>query len=106
VDRWLLDQVVVVQDQHDPPLGPLDQLVDQHGQDRLQRRLAALEQGIDLLTDPGSQLVQGGGDVAPEPRRVTVATVQRQPGHPLPAAPDPSRPAGWSCRNRPARRPG
>jgi hypothetical protein len=34
VDRWLLDQVVVVQDQHDLPW-PLDQLVDQHGQHRL-----------------------------------------------------------------------
>jgi hypothetical protein len=88
VDRWRLDQVIVVQHQHDL-VGLLDQLVDQHGQHHLQRRLAALEQGINPLVNPGPQLVQGRGDIAPEPRRVTVAAVQRQPGHRLPAAPSP-----------------
>ena len=88
MDRRGLDQLVVVQDQHHL-LGLGDQIVDQHGQHRLQRRLAALEQGIDPLTDPGPQLVQGGGDIAPEPRRVTVAGIQRQPGHRLPSAPSP-----------------
>jgi hypothetical protein len=88
VDRWRLDQVIVVQDQHER-FGSLDQLVDQHRQHRLQRRLGALKQGIDPLTDPGSHPIQGGGDIAPEPRRVAVAAVQRQPGHRLLAAPGP-----------------
>jgi hypothetical protein len=88
VDRWRLDQVVVVQDQHHL-LGLGDQLVDQHGHHRLGRRLAALEQGLDPLTDPGPHSVQGGGDIAPEPRRVAVADIRRQPGHRLPAAPNP-----------------
>ena len=53
--------MVVVQDQHDL-LGLLDQLVDQHGQDRLERRLAALEQGVDPLTDAPAP-------ITPEQRR-------------------------------------
>jgi hypothetical protein len=53
VDRWGLDQVIVVQDQHDR-IGPLDQLVDQRGDHRLRRRLDALEQDMDPLADPGS----------------------------------------------------
>jgi hypothetical protein len=79
VDRRRLDQVVVVQHQH-VRIRPGGQLVDQRGHYRLERPRRRVQQCGDTLPDPGVHLVQGGGDVAPEPRRVVVAFVQRQPG--------------------------
>ncbi len=73
--------MVVVQHQHDL-LGHPGQLVDQRGDHRLEGgRLQALQERGDLLGDPRAQRVQGGGDMAPEPRRVVVGVVQRQPGN-------------------------
>jgi hypothetical protein len=89
VDRLGLDQVVVVQHQHDR-LGRTGQLVDHHGRDRLARTgLRALQEPGGLLGNPRGDRVQRGGDVAPEPHRVVVSLVQRQPGHRPPAASGP-----------------
>jgi hypothetical protein len=85
LDRPGLDQVVVVQHQGDPAL-PRGELVDDHGHHRLRRRRGTLERGGDPLADAGPHPVQRSGHIAPEPGRVVVAFVQRQPGDRLPAA--------------------
>jgi hypothetical protein len=80
VNRRSLDQVIVVQDQHDR-LGHIGQLVDQGGHHHLERGRQAAGQRGDPFRHPGSDRVQSGGDVAPEAGWVVVAGVQRQPGH-------------------------
>ena len=100
-----VDQVVVVDDQRHV-VGCRGELVDQrrHGRGERRRRGAG-DQRTDPLGDPGPHPVQRGGDVAPEPHRVVVARVQRQPGDRPPVGAAPSRPAGSTCRTRPGRRP-
>jgi hypothetical protein len=84
-----VDQVVVVQDQqHLARLG--GELVDQGRDQPLKRRRGGrAEQRGDLLGDPRARPVQRGDHMPPEPRRVVVAAVQRQPGHRPPAAAGP-----------------
>jgi hypothetical protein len=89
VDRLGLDQVIVVQHQHDR-IGHASQLVDQRGRHRLEgSRLLALQQPGDRTGNPWARPVQCGGDVAPEPHWVVVGLVQRQPGHRPLATPGP-----------------
>jgi hypothetical protein len=84
-----LDQVVVVQDQHHPVrLG--GQLVDQGAHQALERRRRRRpEQRGDLPGHARTHPVQGGDHVPPEPRRVVVALVQRQPADRSPTLPCP-----------------
>jgi hypothetical protein len=78
-----VDQVVVVQHQQRLAVVRLaGQLVDQGGDQPLERRRRRRpEQRDQPLGQAWSGLVQGGDHVAPEPGRVAVAGVQRQPGH-------------------------
>jgi hypothetical protein len=114
VDRRRIDDVVVVQHQGEP-VSLRHQRVEQGGHHRLRRRLRAVQQRGDLPADPGPHPVERGGGIAPEPGRVVVAGVQRQPGdRPLAAAGrrpaagcgGPSHRAGWSCRTRAGCTPG
>jgi len=80
VDRWRLDELVVVQQERDL-LGPGDQLVDEGGHDRLQRgRLGPAEQRGDPLANVDPRPVQRRDDIPPEPHRIVVSGIQRQPG--------------------------
>ena len=84
MDRRRLDELVVIQQERDL-LGPGDQLVDEGGHDRLQRRrLGPAEQWGEPLANGDPRPVQGRGDIPPEPHRIVVAGVQRQPGDRLP----------------------
>jgi hypothetical protein len=80
VHRPSLDQLVVVDhQQHLARLG--GQLVDQGGDQPLERRRGRrAQQRGELLGELRLHPVQGGQGVAPEPCRVVVAGVQRQPG--------------------------
>jgi hypothetical protein len=91
VHRLGVDQLVVVQDQqHLARTGLAGQLVDQGRHQPLEgRRGRRAEQRGELPGDPGTHLVQRGHHMAPEPRRVVVASVQRQPGDRPPALPGP-----------------
>jgi hypothetical protein len=82
--------VVVVQHQHDL-LGHPGQLIDQGRHHRLERDglQAITQQRADLPGDPRAYLIQRGGGMPPEPGRVVVALVQRQPGDRPLAAPGP-----------------
>ncbi len=86
-----VDQVVVVEDhQHLVLTGLGVQLVDQGRHQPLEGRgRRGAEQRADLLADPRPHPVQRGRGMPPEPCRVVVAGVQRQPGHRPPAAPSP-----------------
>jgi hypothetical protein len=89
VDRRRLDQVVVVQHQHHL-LARVGQIVDQGGHHRLERGgLHVLEQRGDASGDPRVRAIQRGTDVPPEPHRVIVASVERQPADGPLAAPGP-----------------
>jgi hypothetical protein len=92
VDCRCLDQVVVVQHQHDL-VGQGGQLVDQGGHHRIEGGgpQATPQQRGDLLGDARADPVERGGGVPPEPRWVVVAGVQRQPGDRPSAAPGPVR---------------
>jgi hypothetical protein len=72
--RRRLDQVIVVQHQHDL-LGQLRQLVDESGHRALQRGRWRSKQRGHPLGDPGPDRVQGGGHMAPESRRVVVRLI-------------------------------
>ena len=89
--RLGVDQVVVVQDQqHLAVAGLGGQLVDQRRHQPLEgcRRRRA-QQRADPLPDPRPRPVQRGNHVPPEPHRVVVGCVQRQPGHRAVARRDP-----------------
>ena len=78
------DQVVVVQHQHQVGLAG-GELVEQLRQDHLGEdvgRARALEQGERALAEPGLDHPERLDDIGPEPHRVVVAVVQRQPGDP------------------------
>ena len=86
------DHVIVVQDQQQRPVrvGLAGDLVDQGRHQRLERRgRGRPEQRAHPLADPRPHPVQRGHRMPPEPGRVVVAGVQRQPGHGMPAAPGP-----------------
>ena len=70
--------MVVVEDQQQVVLaGLIGQLVDQGRHQRLERRRRQrAEQRAYPLGDSGPRLVQRGYSMAPEPRRVVVASVQ------------------------------
>ena len=91
VDRRRLDQVVVVDHQHELVAGgPGGELVDQGRHQPLGRgRVRAAQQPDDLLGHPRAHPLQGRGHVAPEPDRVVIAGIQRQPGHRPAAGPGP-----------------
>ena len=83
VHRLGVDQVVVIEDQqHLAVAGLGGQLVDQRRHQPLEgcRRQRAQQQA-DSLPDPRAHPVQRGQRVTPEPHRVVVGCVQRQPGH-------------------------
>ena len=83
-------QVVVVEDQQQLVLARLDgQLVDQGRHHPLKRGPQLAEQRGDPLADPRPRPVQRANHMPPEPHRVVVARVQRQPRHPAIARPDP-----------------
>ena len=86
-----VDQVVVVEDQHHLVLaGPDGQLVDQRRHQPLKRRRRRRpEQRADPLGDSWPCPVQRGNRVPPEPCRVVVGCLQRQPDHLPLAAPGP-----------------
>ena len=78
------DQVVVVQHQHQVGLAG-GELVEQLRQDHLGEdvgRARALEQGERALPEAGLDHPERLDDIGPEPHRVVVAVVQRQPGDP------------------------
>ena len=80
VHRLGVDQVVVVQDQDLALTRSGRQLVDQRRHQRLERRRRRRsEQRGNLLGESRPCPVQRRGGVAPEPGRVVVAGVQRQP---------------------------
>jgi hypothetical protein len=91
VHRPRVDEVVVVQDQRHVALDRQErQLVDHEGRQRLRRQLLRADgQRGGLLPQAGSDPVERPRDGAPEPRRVVVAAVQRQPGDRPAAAPGP-----------------
>ena len=83
VHRLGVDQVVVIENQqHLAVAGLGGQLVDQRCHQPLEgcRRRGA-QQEADSLPDPRARPVQRGYRVTPEPHRVVVGCVQRQPGH-------------------------
>jgi hypothetical protein len=90
-----LDDVVVVDHQHDL-VGGRGELVHQRGDDPRERcaRRAGHERA-DPLDDTDVHAVERGGDVAPEPHRVVVAGVERQPRHRSVVGP---RPGGQEAR--------
>jgi hypothetical protein len=101
VHRRRLDQVVVVQHQHQL-VGYAGQLVDQRRHHRLQRGgLQVGKQRARPLGNPRAHPVQRGDHVPPEPRHVVVALVQRQPGHrPLATADPVAKQAGLAKAGR------
>src|SRR5262249_16827478 len=90
------DQVVVVQHQQRlPGGGTICQLVDQRGDHTLERLQRGPEQLADPAADPRAGPLQRRCHIPPEPGRVIVTLIQRQPGHrPLAAA----RPSGQQRR--------
>jgi hypothetical protein len=85
--------MVVVDHEDDPPrLGC--ELVDDHGPHRVQRRRRTVQRPRHPLADAGLHAIQRLGHIAPEPDRVVVAGVQRQPGHRRIEAPGPVRQQG------------
>ena len=84
------DQVVVVQDQHHRVLARLGgQLVDQRRHQPLKRRRRRAGQRAGSLADPRPRPVQRGHHMPPEPHRVVIASIQRQPRHRPAARPGP-----------------
>ena len=83
--------MVVVEDQQQVVLaGLIGQPVDQRRHQRLERhRRRRAEQRAQPLGDSGPRPVQRGDSMAPEPRRVVVARVQRQPPNRPPATAGP-----------------
>ena len=109
VHRLRADHVIVIQDQQQRlvRVRPAGYLVDQGRHQRLERRRRRRpEQRAQPLADPRPRPVQRGHRMPPEPGRVVVAGIQRQPRRRHAGRAGPSRPAGPSCRTRPARRPG
>ena len=92
VHRLRADHVIVIQDQQQRLIciRLAGYLVDQGRHQRLERRRRGRpEQRAHPLADPRPHPVQRGHRMPPEPGRVVVASIQRQPGHWMPAAPDP-----------------
>ena len=84
------DHVVVIEDE--PGLLLSGQVVDQRRDQSLERgRRGRAEQRGDPFAGSGEGPVQRGHRVAPEPGRVVVPCVQRQPRGRLPAVPGPVR---------------
>ena len=82
VHRPRVDQVVVVQDQHHfVAPGSGGELIDQGRHRPLEGwRCGWTKQGAGQLGDAGLDAVKGRDGVAPEARRVVVASVERYPG--------------------------
>ena len=107
IDVVRVDHVVVVEHQHDV-VRHRAELVEQRGEDRLdRRRLGPLQKGQRTCADPRRRRLQRGDQVGPEGgglrcqpgrARATPQTVHRPER--LPA----TRPAASSCRSRPGRR--
>ncbi len=92
VHRLRADHVIVIQDQQQRlvRVRPAGHLVDQRRHQRLERRRRRRpEQRAHPLADPRPHPVQRGHRMPPEPGRVVVAGIQRQPRRRQPAAPDP-----------------
>jgi hypothetical protein len=81
VHRLRLDQVVVVEDEQRLAfVSVICRIVDWSRHRPLERRQCRrAEQGDDTLGDPWARPIQRAGDKAPEPDRVVVAGVERQP---------------------------
>ena len=80
MDGLGFDQVVVIEDE-DNPVGDGSDLVDQRGQDDLDRRwLRGLERAQHAFFDIGLNRLQGGDEVGQEADRVVVTLIQREPG--------------------------
>ena len=89
VDRPGVEDVVVVEDEHDIARDGGD-VVEQGRQRRLGwRGLRRLEHGQHPFADPGRDRLQGRDQVGQEAAGVAVAFVERQPRHRSPAARDP-----------------
>ena len=79
LDLARLDDVVVVEHQHDVVRDGVE-VVEQGGEDRLdRRRLGRLQERERVVADPGRGRLERGDDVRPEHRRIVVALVERQP---------------------------
>ena len=101
-----LDDVVVVENQHRVGTGIGGQLVDERGHQRLEGSgCGRAEQRAQPSIEARAYPVHRGHHMTPEPGRVVVPGVQRQPGRPGRDGAGPSRPAAPSCRSRRARRP-
>ena len=101
-----LDEVVVVEHQHDLAAGRAD-VVEQRGEQHLDRwRLRCGQQCQLVHTHVGLRSPQGRDQVGPEGHRIVVTPVERQPGHapPLRRSRQPLCEQAWSCRSRRARR--
>ena len=88
VHRLRADQVVIVEDEQGLVRSQISQVVDQRRDQALERgRCGRAEQRAKAFAGPGAGPVQRGHRVAPEPGRVVIARVQRQPrGRELAAA--------------------
>ena len=91
VHQLRADHVIVIQDQQRLICVRLaGYLVDQGRHQRLERWWRGRpEQRVHPLADPRPHPVQRGHRMPPEPGRIVVASIQRQPGHWMPTAPDP-----------------
>ena len=91
VHRLGVNQVVIVEHQQRlVRIRPGGQFVDQRGhQPLVRRRRGRAEQRAYPFGEPRPALVQRGHTMAPEPRRVVIADVERQPRHRLLATPHP-----------------
>ena len=111
VDLAGLDQVVVVEHQHDVAAGRAE-VVEQRREHQLDRGRLRRGQELQLVrADPGRHRPQRGDHVGPEGHRVVVAGVERQPrSRPFSPAARTCRPATRratsTCRSPPVRRRG
>jgi hypothetical protein len=82
VNRRVLDNVVVVENEHDLPVLVLDQVVAQEREDRLRRwRLGRLQEGQGGRAQPWLDPLQRGDQIGAETTGLVVGRLERQPGH-------------------------
>jgi hypothetical protein len=84
------DGVIVVENKGDRMLaGQNCKLVDHCCRHGVKRRIQSAKELVYLVRDARMWLVQGRTDIAPEPRGVVVAGIERQPRGRVAAAPGP-----------------
>ena len=82
MDRAACHEVVVVKDEHHLVFDA-GQLIQQVRQNDPHRVCAHPQEFERASPDPGTNLLQRGDHVHPEPHRVIIGTIKRQPTEPL-----------------------